>query len=78
LAVEHLKRLERLIYLEPTVEVRRRGREVQTSGMLTPKEGKVVEPASWGKDSVEGRRRPVVVVGMGETSFLLSIQVTNC
>jgi hypothetical protein len=42
--------------------------------MLTPKEGKVVEPASWGKDSVEGRRRPVVAVGMGETSFLLSIK----
>jgi hypothetical protein len=54
--------------------------------MLTPKEGKVVEPMNWGKDNAEGRWRwwqptppptpsaaawPIIAVGMGETSFLL-------
>jgi hypothetical protein len=53
LAVERLQRLERSIeaYLEPTASARRR-EGGQALGMLTPKEGKVVEPASWGKDSV--------------------------
>jgi hypothetical protein len=91
LAVERLQKLERSIGGVPRAhdagEAERKGGPA--SRMLTPKEGKVVEPVSWGKDSAEGRWRrlrrltpppsvagwPVFAAGTNETSFLLSHQL---
>jgi hypothetical protein len=80
---EHLQRLERSIGGVPRAhdvgKAERKGGPAL--GMLTPKEGKVVEPVSWGKNNEKGRwrrptpppstaARPIVMVGTGDKSFL--------